>query len=118
MEKGYISDFNFCLVGKIKGLSLSSKTASKRIHKAKSDLELYQWQYRKRIVGADARHHLLAYAYLKNIPYQALEKKCRPDNKPDVEKIFRIVASHVYFYQIRNEQFSEEKVTAWLNGGV
>ena len=54
------------------------------------------WRYanRKRVVGVDIRHHLLAYAFLHGTPYSKLEKRCAENNKPQAEIIFKIVQAH------------------------
>jgi hypothetical protein len=84
----------FILIGKIKGLALESKKARTRILKAKKEEAVWNLSSRKRVVGIDIRHHLLAYAFLRGVSYRAVERACGKDNKPNADLIFKIVAAH------------------------
>lgn len=89
------SNSKFCLVGKINGLALQSKQARHRINKSaakKDNKGVWRAAYRKVIIGADTRHHLLAYAFLRGTPYSKLERECRI--APDPKLIFQVVEAH------------------------
>lgn len=107
------SDSKFCLIGKIKGLAVESKRARNRLLKSTSDKAICRLAYRKRIVGIDVRHHLLAYAFLRGESYSSLEKKCRSDNKPKASLILEIAKQHVPYFS-----GSLENVEQWLTGEV
>lgn len=130
---------NFRLVGKIKGLSMEILHLKKRPIKNKY-LEGYlssQWWNQKvnLALKTDVRHHLLAYAFIKNLksralPYTKVEQKC--EIKPSTKEIVQILLNH-NFLQVASKnwkgepcvivkQFNEEnfgiEVTKWLNGEV
>jgi hypothetical protein len=88
------NNFKFVLLGKIKGLAGEVKHTRKRLLKSKSEKITYSLADRKRIVGYDARHHLLAYAYLRGVPYRKVEKNCALDNRPSPGLIFEIIEAH------------------------
>ena len=83
----------FILIGKIKGLAGESKRARQRLIKAKVETAANALAYRKRVVGIDIRHHLLAYAFLRGTPYAKLEKNCR--EKPLAHAILQVVEGHI-----------------------
>lgn len=110
-------DSKFCLIGKINGLSAQSRRAHRRMIQAKSNESIHALANRKRQIGIDARHHLLAYAFMRGLSYSSIEKSCRSDNKPSPDYIFKIVASHLQpFGKIDNINFSPEIVEQWLRG--
>jgi hypothetical protein len=111
------NDSKFCLIGKIKGLAIESKKARSRILKAKTERAVWNLADRKRVIGYDVRHHLLAYAFLRGETYHTLEKKCRPEHKPSAEAIFKIVCAHVPEYQVRNGKWTVEQVAQWMSAG-
>lgn len=102
----------YCLIGKIKGLSIEAKKTRKKFLKNPEKNVGCFWT--KVVIGYDIRHHLLAYALMRGLPYSALEAKCREDNKPTASKIRAIVHAHVYPHQV--VFWTEEKVASWLNG--
>lgn len=83
----------FILIGKINGLSEESKKARTRIKKVEAEKK---WPIinRKRLIGVSTRHHLLAYAFLRGIPYHKLEAKCADGNAPNSHEIFKVVETH------------------------
>ncbi len=90
-----------CLKAKIKGLALESKklTSSIKSKKHKLDAASYKskhWWYcvHKRDLNIEARYHLLAYAFIRNVPYIKLESKC--EIKPLVDKIFKVISNIGY----------------------
>jgi hypothetical protein len=101
----------YCLIGKIKGLSIESKQTRKRFLKNPKRGSL---SYRKQVLGVNIRHHLLAYAFMRGVPYSAIESKCREGNEPVAKLILTVVLAHLYPYQ--HSQWTEERVCKWLNG--
>ena len=111
------TDSKFCLIGKIKGLAVEAKRARDRLLKSTSDKAVCRLAYRKRIVSIDVRHHLLAYAFLRGVPYNSIEKNCRFDNKPKAAKILEIAHQHIVLHwEITQGHWSLEKVNQWLAG--
>lgn len=88
----------FVLIGKIKGLAQESKKTRSRILKAKKEEAVWNLASRKRVVGIDIRHHLLAYAFLQGRSYRSVERNCAEDNLPNASKIFQIVEAHAPSY--------------------
>ncbi len=84
----------FILIGKIKGLALESKRARAHILKAKKEEAVWNLASRKRVVGIDIRHHLLAYAFLRGVSYLSVERSCAKDNQPRADLIFKIIEAH------------------------
>lgn len=84
----------FILIGKIKGLAGESKKARSRILKAKKEEAVWNLASRKRVVGIDIRHHLLAYAFLRGVSYKSVERSCGKDNKPWADRVYKIIETH------------------------
>ena len=115
------SDSRFLLIGKINGLSNEAKRARIRMRGAKE--EGYKFASRKRLVGADVRSHLLAYAFLRGVPYRSIEANCREDNTPNEKTIFKIAQLHAPSY-VAYDSYSrtggnpyslkEEDIVNWL----
>lgn len=114
MNNVLIDSSRFCLIGKIKGLAVESKRARNRLLKSKSDKAVWSLQQRKRIVGIDVRHHLLAYAFLRGAEYISIEKKCREDNLPNVTTILDIVLLHIPNVPKQWEEQYKSKIEKWL----
>ena len=107
----------FVLIGKIKGLAQESKKTRSRIMKAKKEEAVWNLASRKRVVGIDIRHHLLAYAFLKGTPYRLAERNCAKDNLPNAAKVFQIVETHAPTYwggTWKPYKVSLGDVNAWL----
>lgn len=88
------------LIGKIKGLAEESKHTRqlllKNKHKTFNGAPLSNmYAITKNIIGADIRHHLLAYAFMRGDVYSKLERKCRPGGQPNVDVILQIVHTHL-----------------------
>ncbi len=70
--------------------------------RSRGDLDAsYEWEHqvlayfalrdhRKRDVGGEQRHSLLAYGFLRGRPYVAMEKRCRFDNHPDFARVRKL----------------------------
>jgi len=115
MKKVLISkDSQYRLIGKINGLSGSVKSARARILKGKTEESRNNRAITKMIIGLDVRHHLLAYAFLRNIPYLSVEKKC--NRKPDAESILQIVHAHLTSYEVKRGMCPIDKINNWLKG--
>lgn len=84
----------FCLIGKINGLATEVRRARKCLINSKNEEAVWRHATRKKVVGVDIRHHLLAYAFLRGTPYKKLERCCAENNKPQAETIFKIVQAH------------------------
>jgi hypothetical protein len=119
------NNVRFILIGKINGLSEQSKKAGSRFKEAKTPEKRYSLYYRKQVIGANTRDHLLAYAFLRGISYHKIETKCGEDNKPKPDKIFKIIEQHAPNYIPYNPydksggvnySVKVEDVVMWLNG--
>ena len=88
--------YKYFVIGKIKGLAEESRRLRASILKSK-DYPANQ----SRLMAADKalksyiRHHLLAYAYLRGIPYSNIELKCAPHNQPNPEHLVKIIKSYI-----------------------
>lgn len=103
----------YCLIGKIKGLAEQAQHTRLLIKKATKEERVWDLCMTKRALGIDTRHHLLAYSLLKGKPYRLMEGKCRADNLPNPEVIFKIMEAHENRYSFER-LWSLEKVKAWL----
>lgn len=107
-------------VGKIKGLAEQTRLARKCIAvaaRAKKEKSVWSFCDTKRGLGADARHHLLAYGFFRGVPYLKMERTCRDDNKPSAQSILNVLAVHVHPWQLE-KQYTLEKINAWLADGT
>lgn len=101
------------LIGKINGLSDDvRRTRFHLVKREKAKKTTWVLAARKRAVGIDIRHHLLAYAFMRGKLYSELEKNCREDNRPDSYKILEIVKCHGH-----ERGWTLEQVKAWLSIG-
>lgn len=57
------------------------------VHGARMDLA----DHRRGIVRSATRECLLAYGYLRGMPYKRIEASCRPGNEPDSKAIAKII---------------------------
>jgi hypothetical protein len=118
MKNNLVSNFKYCLIAKINGLAVEVKRTRTALLQSKKEITKNNLADRKRFIGNDARHHLLAYALLKGLSYSAVEKKCLPSKKPSAEIIFQIISCHVYGYEIKNNSWTLDKIQRWLKGEV
>jgi hypothetical protein len=117
------SNSKFILIGKINGLSEQAKRARLRLRSEKEKPWIFA--LRKYLLGKDVRHHLLAYAFLRGVPYREIEANCREDNKPASADIFKIIQQHAPSY-IAYDPYNKsgggsysvaaEDVALWLDG--
>jgi hypothetical protein len=119
------NNVRFVLIGKINGLSEQSKKTRIRFKEAKTPEKRYSLYYRKRVIGTNSRHHLLAYAFLRGISYHKIEAKCDESNSPIANDIFKIVEQHAPNYIPYNPydksggisySVKVEDVISWLDG--
>ena len=117
MKKVSISkNSQYCLVGKINGLSEAVKRARVFLLKGKTEFSRNNRAILKRDIGIEARHHMLAYAFVRDVPYLSVERKCRAENKPDAERILQIVNSHLHSYEVKQGVCTIDHITMWLKG--
>lgn len=91
----------FILIGKINGLAAQTKKTRGRIRKAKAKKDtsrIWRLAYRNHVMGIDIRHHLLAYAFLRGVPYRKVEGKCGEFNQPRADLIFKVIEQHAPYY--------------------
>jgi hypothetical protein len=78
----------------IKRLADEGRALNKEISSV-SDLERYTLRYRKGLIGRSARICLLAYAFLREIPYEALEGKDNASYSYFItDAMLRMIKSH------------------------
>lgn len=88
------NNIRFILIGKINGLADESRKARSRLKKAATPEKKWPIAYRKHVIGINTRHHLLAYAFLRGVPYRKVEPKCGEFNQPQSQQIFKVVDAH------------------------
>ena len=103
------------IVSKIKGLAAEIKRINQAIKENKKD-NRWQWQGIKHALATDARHHQLAYAYLRGVPYKFVEISCGEHNKPSLLQLLRILEANgwVYYRDTSNQLLVEEWLKAEL----
>lgn len=107
-------NYKYCLVGTINGLAEEIKRSRARIAKGRTDIYKNAEAETKKFIGNEARHHLLAYAFLNGTPYALIEKKCAEGNKPDPYKILDI--AHRYINSCKKIKYTIDTVSSWLKG--
>jgi hypothetical protein len=106
------------LISKIKGLQAEisftrSKINKEKVNTAEQTSKYIGLRYTKTQLREEARHHLLAYAFIRGIPYSKLEKKCT--EKPSPNKIVEIIKYHTGSYGwFRSDLLV--KIIEWLKG--
>lgn len=99
----------------IKGRALSSRGMRREANQtsgmAKHDIHL-----RMRSYGAATRNYLLAYAFLRGIPYKVAEQSCRPDNPPRARAISSVLEDLDEAFEGNAEiPYGEQAVRDWIN---
>lgn len=84
-----------------------SRALRKAIHESSGMDRWYAWQ-EKRSFGRETRHLLLAYAFLRGVPYARAEPKCGDTNGPSILDIVAVAGTH--------GPASVDAVRAWLDG--
>jgi hypothetical protein len=111
MKKIFKGPQRVCLKAKIKGLA-SEGTILRKKHKAAPKEDKFHFYYSKQFIKRDVRHYNLAYAYLRGVPYNVLEKRC--NEKPNADQILKIVTAHNFWFSSDKEGLN--KINNWLNG--
>lgn len=105
------------ITGKIFGFAAYSKVAKNKIRKLIKDKnsvsKLNSYMESKREMRNDARHHLLANAFLKEKPYLSLEKTCDKFNKPNPDTIFSIIEYHLGWHN-SYVKLTVDDIKQWL----
>src|ERR1035438_3333798 len=104
----YNTKLRFCLISKIKGMSEGIKHTKSLLQNLEKDCLFNAFNTSNIALSIDVRHHLLAYAFMRGVPYAKLESKCT--YKPNPNKIISIILYHVGY----NEGGVAERVSQWL----
>ena len=80
------------LRAKIRGFHAAGSTISRRTSKSEKERRHRLWQL-KRELGDHCRHHLIAYAILRGIAYDKVER-CSERNRPNPQRVLDIVVAH------------------------
>jgi len=105
------------LRAKIRGLQATGFTISSRIHKAAGKRKNDLWNT-KRALGVHCRHHLIAYGFLRGVPYYNIEQ-CAANNKPKAQYVLDIINQHNMWDSKRGYvRYDLEMVKQLLDGGV
>lgn len=100
------------LRAKIRGFHAAGSTVSRRISKSEKERRHRLWQL-KRQLGDDCRHHLIAYGYLRGVPYDRIET-CSERNLPDLRRLVALVNEHA----ISRQEASDDTLMGYLQGTV
>lgn len=113
----------FALKAEIKGYAAEAASVRAQIHKSEG-AERYNLWTKKRTIGNHARHALLAYAFLRNVPYSVIEKKMSKVSfhspylynngavELNLNQIRNICLKFVYTYQ--HDKLTVEQIAAWI----
>lgn len=77
--------------------------------RASSEKERWWLWQDKRSVGVKARYAQLAYAYLRGVPYEVLERRCR--NLPFADRISDLIESYGFACEAAI-------IMGWINGSA
>lgn len=102
------------LKAKICGYQHVSHRLRNRINRLEGDRR-HAGQLTKRELGTHTRSHLLAYGFLRGIPYRQIERHHGEGNAPDPQRILEIARDGLYTWQQRD--LTVENVRAWLDAG-
>jgi hypothetical protein len=97
----------------IKGRAKSSQ-AMRRDANRTHGMDKHLIHLRRRDYGADTRYYLLAYAFLKGIPYKTVENQCHQDNNPDPDTILGVIADIDDIYEGHVFKWDLNDVKAWI----
>jgi hypothetical protein len=90
----------------LRALEAESREIRKRIHAASGMDRWHLWN-EKRGHGREARWLLLAYAYLRKVPYRVCEQKCALDNSPSPSAI-------QHWLKTYGHEVERDLIDAWL----
>lgn len=80
------------LRAKIRGFHVAGLSLQHRISRSQGERRM-QLRLKKRRLGHSAREHLIAYGFLRGIPYEKIER-CAWENKPVARNIFELAKLH------------------------
>ena len=69
--------------------------------------------HRTGIVRHEARHALLAYAYLRGTPYKTVEAKCHGNSKPDFGKVRNSLEKYIWARRYDDLNGGWEDLKGW-----
>ena len=111
------------LKAKIKDWAAQGKALRGRIQ-ASAGPERHALWNEKRAVGAEARVALLAYGFLRGVPYARIEPHCRPHGRPRVAALLAAWAAQLGIQPVWKKPtspepdaetlWSEARLSAWL----
>jgi hypothetical protein len=103
------------LKAEIKRLAAEGRAYNSRIQDAHGP-ERHRLRGEKGSIGWDARMLLLAYAFLRGVPYRVLEPKCLEDTSSYLRKpLIHWTGLAVKEWDPQKHEEIEEQVEAWFN---
>jgi hypothetical protein len=95
----------------LKTREIASREIRKQIHAASGMDRWHLWN-EKRDYGRETRDTLLAYGFLRGLPYRACEPKCGDHNPPSITGILSVAR----FY-VPETGMDEAVIKSWLEAG-
>ncbi len=110
MQYDFMERYEFSKIrAKVKGFQAEGLTLSKLAQKftgsKRNDINQL-----KKSIGYTTRNYLIAYAFIRKIPYSTIEPKCGKLNKPESKRIFDIIkenCQYSYGYGLKIENIEE-----------
>lgn len=84
------------LKSKIRGLELEGQKIRRKIEKS-SGLDRFGWWNVKRELGSYTRAHLLAYGFLRGVPYEKMERNS--NSAIDFQLVLKIIHDHASWFE-------------------
>lgn len=91
------------LKAKICGFQHISKSLRKQAHSVNGDSK-YCLKAKKNGLGQDARHHLAAYALMRDVKFSKLEHHCQEGNYLNPTKVLNILLEHEPHRVVKTEK--------------
>lgn len=98
--------YKYRFSNKLNGISHQIKLARKKIINNKDES---CWSYLRKELGISSRHHLLAWAFVRNKSYKSMEKSFREGNAPNTSLILEIINNN-----FRTVKTTKEDLDEWL----
>ena len=98
------------LKSKVRGLEFEGQKIRRKIEKS-SGLERFNHWTRKRELGYYTRAHLLAYGFLRGVPYNQMERKS--NCVVDLQLLLQIIHEHVPTYKRREWTIERIESLIW-----
>lgn len=89
------------LKSKIKGMACEIQRTRTYMHRVARERYPRFYELKKHI-GINCRMHSIAYGLIRGVPYSAIERKCREDNRPSPEVITKIIHETVGAWDARS----------------